>query len=261
MGTAAPDCWVGTKKVRWKLLTALYRVVDAADVQSERAGLPEYQEARADFEARSADFMLEEADFLLSHPPSGLCNWARQTESIWRKLCEQIKQVRNHPDCRAASDALQKTDKCIAARVSDLCGQRAANGLSAEYVYQARALSLLSSAAFKQRQPVHWNKHAGVHAVVFKHEYQNPKHVITPILYVSEKPPEVRGRPVDDKCPRKRAEDALEDIRDELRDCTVKRLLNEAKVVVAGNGPVQDTGEAPPGVLVFRGALAEEPGA
>lgn len=217
---------VDNEKVRWKLLTALYRVVDAADVQGERVGTKQYREALAELSVRQADAMMDEAEWLLASPPCPLGSWAEEQKEVLAKLRCQINAVRQDPNHKGNSNALQATDNAVAKAVAELCGRRAAGCPDAYYTYKARVLGLLSSAVFKQRQPAHWEKHAGVHAMVFRHECADGWHQITPLIFVKKNIQET----TEESCPYERAVDALGDIRRELDENGVTKIFEEARL-------------------------------
>jgi hypothetical protein len=237
-GSAPCTICVSGQPIRWKLLTALYRVVDAADVQRERVGLREYQIARADFEQRQTDRFIKEAKYLLANPPCNLKSWAEEMAALCDLLNTQIKAVREQPKCENKWTVLGNTDTQLAQKVFALCGERAGGTSDPHYAYKARILSLLSSAAFKQRQPDHWRKHAGVEAVIFSHQYESSLHTIIPFLWVKRDPPEVALGLEVEPDPQKRAQKCLDDIGSELNN-TVRELFEQAKVMVVTNNLVQ----------------------
>jgi len=232
--------------VRWKLLTALYRVVDAADVQGERAGLPQYRRARAELEERNTDHMLSEADHLLGSAPCELQAWASEMAQMSKALRGHINSFRLNP---LDKDGLKGSDEDLARRVWNLCGSRAAGADGPDYAFKARVLSLLSSAAFKQRQRTHLTKHAGVHAVVFRTDTNGCQHTVTPLLYVPKEDP--ASPPMESKCPAKRAGDALKDIREEIIP-KVRELFADVGLRFHAGGPCQTDG-GDEEVLLYEG--------
>ncbi|MBP8952476.1 MAG: hypothetical protein KBI47_08830 [Armatimonadetes bacterium] len=236
---------VGSETVRWRLLTALYRVVDAADVQGERVGTEQYQKALAELSVRQADAMLDEAEWQLGRRPCPLASWAEEQSKTLGNLRDRMCAVRQDPECESKSRELQQTDEAVADAVARLCGTRADGVADAYYAYRARVLGLLSSAVFKQRQPGHWKKHAGVHAVVFRHERIDDWHQVTPLIFVKQ---DGSG-----KRPEDRASEALKDISSELKEQGVLEIFEEAKLRFVADKVNQVTTYQEDDILLFEG--------
>lgn len=205
--------------VRWKLITSLYRLIDSADVQVERAGLLNYRRARESWEKSLSDFMLDEAEALLegathSLPAADGIGEALDAQTL-RDWCGKLREALGKDD-RAAIEAL---DKSLEAAVNGLAGRRAAGLIEPHcYVWWADVLRLLSSVAFKTRQPEHLEKHAGINSVVFSPRFDGPgsKLHIRAIAFVEEE-----GR----------SSGLAEDLSSELKDECAKELLEQAGLV------------------------------
>jgi len=154
------------KEVRVRLLTALFRMMDASDVQYERIGVQELKEQREKTIRMETDALLFRLEGLTSalecNPSADALLYTYNGLDKCKACLEALKQLAKCPDCESDVDrwAEEASKDWLCKSVDSI------NSTNLNFALYTAWLSTATAIAFKARQPKHYEKHYNVKSVV-----------------------------------------------------------------------------------------------
>lgn len=154
-----------SSSVRLKLLAALYRILDASDVQAERVGNEDMIELRKSMIKHDSEVLLEKLKDLNDVLPNDkpiyrYDNWPENKDH----LIKVLEGIITDPKNAVLKD--KATDWAKEASIDLLSEESRGNK---DVIYRGW-LSVATSIIFKSIQPTHYEKHRGVHTIVYKYD-------------------------------------------------------------------------------------------